>query len=97
MGLGASKFQTLFRVVIPTASSGIITGVMLAVAQRRGRNGAAAVHDSGLEPGSLHGLQEFSLFHGPEGGVSDSADDSDFQVFGKLPSRNGSGRRGRGC
>jgi phosphate transport system permease protein len=36
IGLGASKFQTLFRIVIPAASSGIITGVMLAVARVAG-------------------------------------------------------------
>jgi phosphate transport system permease protein len=36
VGLGASKFQTLFRVVIPAASSGIITGIMLAVARVAG-------------------------------------------------------------
>jgi phosphate transport system permease protein len=36
VGLGASKFQTLFRVVIPTASAGIITGIMLAVARVAG-------------------------------------------------------------
>jgi len=35
-GLGASKFQTLVRVVIPTAASGIITGVMLSVARVAG-------------------------------------------------------------
>ncbi len=35
-GLGASKFQTLFRVVVPSASAGIITGVMLAVARVAG-------------------------------------------------------------
>jgi phosphate transport system permease protein len=35
-GLGASKFQTLVRVVIPAASAGIITGVMLAVARVAG-------------------------------------------------------------
>jgi phosphate transport system permease protein len=36
VGLGASKSQTLFRVVIPSASSGIITGIMLAVARVAG-------------------------------------------------------------
>lgn len=36
LGLGASKFQTLFRVVIPAAASGIITGIMLAVARVAG-------------------------------------------------------------
>lgn len=35
-GLGAARFQTLFRVVIPAASSGIITGIMLAIARVAG-------------------------------------------------------------
>jgi len=36
IGLGASKFQTLFRIVIPAGASGIITGIMLAVARVAG-------------------------------------------------------------
>jgi phosphate transport system permease protein len=36
VGIGASKFQTLARVVIPAASSGIITGIMLALARVAG-------------------------------------------------------------
>jgi len=36
VGVGASKFQTLVRVVLPAARSGIITGVMLAVARIAG-------------------------------------------------------------
>lgn len=36
VGVGASKFQTLFRVVLPAARNGIITGVMLAVARVAG-------------------------------------------------------------
>lgn len=36
IGLGGSKAQTLFHIVIPAASSGIITGVMLAVARVAG-------------------------------------------------------------
>lgn len=36
IGVGASKFQTLFRVVLPAARNGIITGVMLAVARVAG-------------------------------------------------------------
>jgi phosphate transport system permease protein len=36
VGLGASKAQTLARVVLPAASGGIITGVMLAVARVAG-------------------------------------------------------------
>jgi len=36
IGVGASRYQTLFRVVLPAASGGIITGVMLAVARVAG-------------------------------------------------------------
>jgi phosphate transport system permease protein len=36
VGLGGSKFQTLVRIVIPAASGGIITGIMLAVARVAG-------------------------------------------------------------
>ncbi|MHB8508594.1 MAG: phosphate ABC transporter permease PstA [Candidatus Dormibacteria bacterium] len=36
LGLGASRLQTTFRVILPTALPGIITGVMLAVARAMG-------------------------------------------------------------
>jgi phosphate transport system permease protein len=36
VGVGASRFQTLFRVVLPAARGGIITGIMLAVARVAG-------------------------------------------------------------
>jgi len=36
IGVGASKAQTLFRVILPAAKGGIITGVMLAVARVAG-------------------------------------------------------------
>jgi phosphate transport system permease protein len=36
IGLGSSKAQTLVRVVLPASASGIITGVMLAVARVAG-------------------------------------------------------------
>ncbi len=36
VGLGGSKFQTITKVIIPAASGGIITGVMLAVARVAG-------------------------------------------------------------
>lgn len=36
IGLGGSKFQTIFRIVVPGAASGIITGIMLAVARVAG-------------------------------------------------------------
>jgi phosphate transport system permease protein len=35
-GLGASKAQTLFRIILPTAKSGITTGIMLAIARVAG-------------------------------------------------------------
>lgn len=36
MGLGATRFQTVFRVALPHASSGILTGVILAVSRGAG-------------------------------------------------------------
>jgi len=36
MGLGATRFQTLVRIVLPNASSGILTGVILAVSRGAG-------------------------------------------------------------
>ena len=36
LGLGATRFQTLVRVVLPNASSGILTGVILAVSRGAG-------------------------------------------------------------
>ncbi|MBN2628858.1 MAG: phosphate ABC transporter permease PstA [Spirochaetales bacterium] len=36
MGLGATKWQTIFRVVLPAASQGILTGVILAVGRVAG-------------------------------------------------------------
>jgi phosphate transport system permease protein len=36
MSLGATRFQTIFRVVLPQASSGILTGVILAVSRGAG-------------------------------------------------------------
>ncbi len=36
LGLGASRTQTLFRVILPTARAGIITGIMLAIARIAG-------------------------------------------------------------
>jgi phosphate transport system permease protein len=36
MSLGATKFQTIFRIVLPQAASGILTGVILAVSRGAG-------------------------------------------------------------
>lgn len=36
MGLGATKWQTIYRVVIPTASPGILTGTILALSRAAG-------------------------------------------------------------
>lgn len=36
LGMGGSQFHTLFKVIIPAASTGIITGIMLAVARIAG-------------------------------------------------------------
>jgi len=36
LGLGATRFQTIYKVVLPNASSGILTGVILAVSRGAG-------------------------------------------------------------
>ncbi len=36
MGMGASKTETLFRVILPTAMPGVITGILLAIARVAG-------------------------------------------------------------
>ena len=49
--LGASKAQTIFRVVVPAARSGILTGAILAVS--RGAGEVAAILFTGVYPASL--------------------------------------------
>ena len=44
LALGAPRWRVIFRVVLPTALPGIVTGSLLAVARGGGRDGAAAVH-----------------------------------------------------
>ena len=54
MALGASKWRTIATVMLPAASGGILTGMLLALCARGGGNGAAALHgfqQSLLEPG----------------------------------------------
>jgi phosphate transport system permease protein len=36
LGLGATRFQTVFRVILPNATSGILTGIILAVSRGAG-------------------------------------------------------------
>ena len=53
MALGASKWKTIATVVIPAATSGILTGNLAFSSTRRRRNRAAGVHriwKSLLEP-----------------------------------------------
>ena len=47
--LGAPRWKVVFRVVLPTALPGIVTGVLLAIARARRRDGAAAVHRRGRQ------------------------------------------------
>ena len=43
-GMGCTRTQVIWKVVLPTALPGILTGVMLGDRPRRRRIGAAAVH-----------------------------------------------------
>ena len=42
--MGCTQTQVIWKVVLPTALPGILTGVMLAIARAAGEIGAAAVH-----------------------------------------------------
>ena len=44
LALGAPRWRVVFRIVLPTALPGLVTGSLLAVARARGRDRAAAVH-----------------------------------------------------
>ena len=43
-GMGCTRSQVVWKVLLPTGMPGILTGVMLAVARAAGRDGAAALH-----------------------------------------------------
>ena len=42
--MGCTRTQVIWKIVLPTALPGILTGVMLAIARAAGRDRAAAVH-----------------------------------------------------
>ncbi len=63
IGLGASKFQTLFRVVIPAAASGIITGVMLSVARVAGETAPLLFTVLGSDQPIFSMNSHFPFFH----------------------------------
>ena len=44
LALGAQRWRVVFRIVLPTAASGLVTGSLLADRPRHGRDGPAAVH-----------------------------------------------------
>ena len=44
LGLGATRWRTMWSVVLPAARGGVITGIMLALARIAGRDRPAAVH-----------------------------------------------------
>ena len=44
LALGAPRWRVVFRIVLPTALPGLVTGSLLAVARAAGRDRAAAVH-----------------------------------------------------
>ena len=49
LALGAPRWRVIFRIVLPTALPGMVTGVLLAIARAAGRDRAAAVHRRGDE------------------------------------------------
>jgi phosphate transport system permease protein len=62
-GLGASKFQTPARVVLPAASSGVVTGVMLAVARVAGET-APLIFTAGTSDQSVYSFdRHFPFVH----------------------------------
>lgn len=60
LALGAGKAQTILRVVVPTAKSGIITGVMLAVARVAGETAPLLFTAFGTEQLNLNPTQPVS-------------------------------------
>ena len=44
IGMGCTRSQMVWRVVLPTALPGMLTGVMLAVARASGETSAFTVH-----------------------------------------------------
>ena len=65
-GLGATQFQTSFKVLVPAASSGIIVSVILAISRAFGETMIVAVA-AGLEPRlTLDPDVEPVAAHGPE-------------------------------
>jgi len=63
IGIGASKFQTLFRVVVPGAASGIITGIMLAVARVAGETAPLLFTSGGSDQPVFTFNSAFPWFH----------------------------------
>ena len=63
LGLGASKSQTLARVVIPAASGGIITGIMLAVARVAGETAPLLFTVLGSDLAVFSFNSNFPYFH----------------------------------
>ena len=54
-GLGAGKLRTIFKIVLPSAMPGILSGIILAVGRIVGET-AALIFTSGTAPGAALGL-----------------------------------------
>ena len=68
LALGAPRWKVIFRIVLPTALPGLLTGILLAIARCR-RDRAAAVHGRGddedeVEPQRFHELAADADIHG---------------------------------
>ncbi len=86
IGLGGSKAQTLFRIVIPAASSGIITGVMLAVARVAGET-APLIFTAGSSDLPVFSFQRlFSIFTRRPVAFVSVVDGQNFRVSRKVRS-----------
>lgn len=62
-GLGAGKLRTVFRVILPAATSGILAGIILAMGRIAGES-AALIYTSGTGTGNLSFVKDgkFSFF-----------------------------------
>ena len=74
--LGVPRWQTIVRIVLPTALPGIVTGVMLAVARVTGETAPVLLTASATTPSTpnpFSGPQSLPLFVYPQAGLPNQA------------------------